>query len=122
TTGNTALAWSLVFGTLAGLFALVAIYHLLVLPRPAADHAAPSAGNIASDYFGTFAAFFRKPGIGLAIAFMLLYRLGEAQLVKLATPFLLDPREAGGLGLTTEQVGIYYGTIGVIALTLGGLA
>lgn len=122
TTGDTSLAWSLVFGTLAGLFALTAIYHFFVLPRPAGDHAAPSAGNVAAGYFGTFAAFFRKPRIGLAIAFMLLYRLGEAQLVKLATPFMLDPREAGGLGLNTEQVGIYYGTIGVIALTLGGLA
>lgn len=121
TTGDTAHAWSLVFGALAALFALTAVYHLLVLPKPAADHAAASAGNVIADYFGTFAAFFRKPGIGLAIAFMLLYRLGEAQLVKLATPFMLDPRAAGGLGLSTEQVGIYYGTIGVIALTMGGL-
>lgn len=52
---------------------------------------------------------------------MLLYRLAEAMLVKIASPFLLDAREIGGMGLTTEQVGIVYGTIGVIALTLGGI-
>jgi len=57
----------------------------------------------------------------LAIAFMLLYRLGEAMLVKMSSPFLLDPREVGGLGLTTGEVGLVYGTVGVIALTLGGI-
>ena len=41
--------------------------------------------------------------------------------LKLVTPFLLDPRSAGGLGLSTQDVGIAYGTVGVSALTLGGL-
>jgi PAT family beta-lactamase induction signal transducer AmpG len=70
---------------------------------------------------GMFILFFQKPGVGLAITFMLLYRLGEAMLVKMASPFLLDAREVGGLGLTTGQVGLVYGTIGIIALTLGGI-
>ncbi|MFZ9683195.1 MAG: MFS transporter, partial [Cephaloticoccus sp.] len=121
-TGSVTLAWTQVFAILAGLFLLAGMYHALVLPRPQADQpAAPGSGAVAG-YFATFAAFFRKPGIGIAIAFMLVYRLAESQLLKLSTPFMLDPREAGGLGLTTEQVGLYYGTIGVIALTLGGLA
>ena len=34
--------------------------------------------------------------------FLLLYRFGEAQLVKMVSPFLLDPRAQGGLGLTTH--------------------
>jgi len=69
----------------------------------------------------TFASFFQKKGILLAIAFMLLYRLGEAMLVKMASPFLLDPRSVGGLGLSTEQQGLVYGTVGVVALILGGI-
>ena len=73
------------------------------------------------DFVGTFVSFFRKPGIGTAIAFMLLYRLAEAMLVKMTSPFLLDSREMGGLALSTAQVGIVYGTVGVIALTLGGI-
>ena len=52
---------------------------------------------------------------------MLLYRLPEAQLVKLINPFLLDPKELGGLGLTTGQVGLLYGTIGILGLTIGGI-
>jgi len=57
----------------------------------------------------------------VAILFMLLYRLPEAQLVKLINPFMLDPIDQGGLGLTTGQVGIVYGTIGIIGLTIGGI-
>jgi len=41
--------------------------------------------------------------------------------VKLVSPFLLDARNTGGLGLTTSEVGIVYGTVGIMALTLGGL-
>ena len=52
---------------------------------------------------------------------MLLYRLPEAQLAKMGIPFLLDPPEAGGLGLSTTQIGFAQGTVGIIGLTLGGI-
>jgi PAT family beta-lactamase induction signal transducer AmpG len=52
---------------------------------------------------------------------MLLYRLPEAQLVKLINPFLLDPVEKGGMGLSTGEVGLVYGTVGIIGLTIGGI-
>ncbi len=57
----------------------------------------------------------------MILAFLLLYRLGESQLVKLASPFLLDAQEAGGLALTTGEVGFVYGTVGILALTFGGI-
>lgn len=65
--------------------------------------------------------FFLKPGIGWAIAFILTYRLGESQLVKMAAPFLLDDRNAGGLEYSTEAVGTIYGTLGIIFLSVGGI-
>jgi PAT family beta-lactamase induction signal transducer AmpG len=99
------------------------VYHRFILPRPDSD--VTRTGNTPKEIFRefglTFASFFQKKGIALAIAFMLLYRLGEAMLVKMASPFLLDAREVGGLGLSTEQVGVVYGTVGIIALTLGGI-
>ena len=122
TSGNLPLAWSITFYILAGFFLLLFIYHRFVLPKPASD--APknhSPKDIFIEFGQTFATFFRKRGIGVAIAFMLLYRLGEAMLVKLSSPFLLDGREIGGLGLTTGQVGLVYGTVGIVALTLGGI-
>ena len=121
--GNIKLAWSITFFILAGMFILFFVYHRFVLPRPTSDHATAthSASDILREFGGTFKSFFNKPGVGLAITFMLIYRLGEAMLVKMASPFLLDAREVGGLGLTTGQVGLVYGTVGIIALTLGGI-
>lgn len=119
--GVASRAWSGVFFLLAALFALAAIYHVFLLPRPDDDRAARHTPQPVADYFTVFAAFFRKKNITIILAFLLLYRLAEAQLLKLVTPFLLDGRVAGGLGLTTRQVGLLYGTIGIIALTIGGL-
>jgi MFS transporter, PAT family, beta-lactamase induction signal transducer AmpG len=121
--GNLRLAWSITFFILAGIFTMLFIYHRFVLPRPLSDHGATTntAKDIFREFGATFASFFQKKGVGLAITFMLLYRLGEAMLVKMASPFLLDAREIGGLGLTTGRVGLVYGTIGIISLTLGGI-
>ena len=121
TTGVVSRAWSSTLLLPAALFGFAGLYHLFVLPRPTGDHPVRSAPDPLADYLEVFAAFFRKPGIAFILAFLLLYRLGEAQLLKLVAPFLLDGRAAGGLGLSTQQVGILYGTIGVAALIFGGL-
>lgn len=123
-TGSMQTAWSLVFGVLTALFVVIGLYHWLVLPRTTADvrgtgHARPT--ELARAFLQVFAAFFKRPGILVVIGFLLLYRFPEAQLLKLATPFLLDKPELGGLGLSTKAVGIAYGTVGLTALTLGGL-
>jgi len=115
-----AQAWSYTFYGTALLFVLIAVYHYFILPKPTNDRANPNK-NIALGFFSTFGDFFKKKGIVLALAFILLYRLGEAQLVKIASLFLLDGRELGGIGLSTEQVGFVYGTAGVLSLTLGGI-
>lgn len=120
-TGSVTHAWSWVFVPPAVFFAIISIYHLFVLPRPAEDHAVRAAPNAFAEWFEVFAAFFRKREISFALLYLLLYRFGEAQLVKLVQPFLLDAREVGGLGLSTQQVGLAYGTFGIIALVVGGL-
>lgn len=121
--GNISFAWSVTFFILAGFFLAIALYHKFILPKPASDKPAKevTARNIFKEFFETFASFFKKKQIWIAIAFLLLYRLPEAQLVKLISPFLLDAREVGGMGLTTGQVGLVYGTIGILGLTLGGI-
>lgn len=121
--GNIKLAWSVTFFLLAGLFVLFSFYHRIFLPKPVSDGAAVNvtASTILNDFVQTFVSFFKKPGVGKAIFFMLTFRFSEAQALKLISPFLLDSREAGGLGLTTGEVGLVYGTIGIIALTLGGI-
>lgn len=122
--GNVVVAWQTVFALLAGMFIAAGIWHAVVLPRPANDHAAQrgrGSSNTVAEFFAVFAAFFAKREIVTLLAFLLLYRLAEAQLLKLAAPFLLDAREQGGLALTTTQLGVVYGSAGVAALTLGGI-
>ena len=122
-TGDVHLAWKITLLVSAAIFSAVTLYHTWGLPRPASD--APSKATTAMDIikeFGrTFITFFQKKGVVIAMIFMLLYRLPEAFLVKMMNPFLLDSHAAGGLGLSTEAVGIIYGTIGVAALTVGGI-
>jgi PAT family beta-lactamase induction signal transducer AmpG len=121
--GDLELAWSVVMAVLAAAFVGFGVYHRIVLPRPAVDRAggARQVPQFVRAFLATFGSFFRKPRIVVLLLFLLLYRFGEAQLVKMVAPFLLDPRAIGGLGLTTTQVGFIYGTVGIIALTLGGV-
>jgi PAT family beta-lactamase induction signal transducer AmpG len=122
-TNNYATAWAAVFALAAGIVLIFGIWHRFILPKPAGDTAgrAGSLEKFFADFLKTFVEFFRQPKILTLLAFILLFRLGEAQLVKMAQPFLLDQRADGGLGLQTEQIGFLYGTIGVIALTVGGI-
>ncbi len=121
---GTVLTWTLTFYLMAGMFVLFFAWHRFVLPKPAEDvpglHA--TYAEVMRDSVATFVAFFRKPQITLVLAFLLLFRFSEAQLVKLSAPFLLDSSEVGGLALSTAEVGFAYGTMGVLMLVVGGLA
>ena len=107
TTGRISYAWSITFFVLAGLFLALYLYHTFILPRPSSDQPTGSQTTIQGilgEFLSTFRSFFQKEQAGIAILFMLCYRLPEAQLAKMGIPFLLDP------------------TIGIIGLTLGGIA
>lgn len=124
TGGAIGLAWSIAFGSLSVLFLCLFLYHRSRLPSPGADHSSGggvSARSAAREFLAILKTFFSKGDILAILAFLLLYRFAEAQLVKLVSPFLLDPRDQGGLGLSTSEVGFVYGTVGIIALTCGGL-
>lgn len=116
-------AWALVFYLIAGVFVAIAVYHALVLPKPEEEqeNQGKEPTSFFAEFIETFAAFFRKKHIVTFLAFMLFYRFAEAQLVKMASPFLLDARDKGGLELSTTQVGFVYGTVGIVLLTIGGI-
>ena len=120
------LSWTITMLVTAVMFSLVTFYHLFAIPKPTSDKSGLTPGTasakaIFQEFGRTFATYFTKPGVWLAIAFMLLYRLPEAFLIKMCMPFLVASKEAGGLELSTAEVGIVYGTIGVIFLTVGGI-
>ena len=122
-TGDVHHAWKLTLALSAMIFSVITLYHTWSLPRPSADRMSSdmTAKEIFIDFGRTFVTFFRKRNVLIAMLFMLLYRLPEAFLVKMMNPFLLDAVPDGGLGLSTEAVGVIYGTVGVGALTAGGI-
>ncbi|MCQ2201158.1 MAG: MFS transporter [Bacteroidales bacterium] len=111
--------WTYAFIVLGGILGVLAIINALLMPNPTDNTS--SSGNSWGIFIDVIASFFSKPGVVPSIAFMLLYRLGEAQLSKIATPFLVDAVDNGGLALTETQYGLIYGTAGLIALTVGGI-
>ena len=123
-TGNIPLAWSFAMVIIAIIFSIITFYHLFVLPAPDADYCRNTKGgaDIAKEFADAFVGFFKKKGIIVALAFMLLYRFSEALMLKLVDPFFLDPVEKGGLGISTAKVGFINGTVGVIAMLSGGIA
>ena len=116
-------AWSITFFVAAAFIGALFIYHFLAIPYPISDRPGirTSSTSLVREFLRIFGLFFRKKNIITILAFFLFYRLTETQLAKIIALFLLDPRSKGGLGLTTSEVGVIYGTVGVIALMLGGL-
>ena len=122
--GNIPLAWQMTLLVASVIFALITLWHLWSLPRVEAERQKEerrSGADILRGFGQSFATFFTKKGILLALLFMLIYRLPEAFLVKMLPPFLVQDPSVGGLGISTASVGIIYGTFGVIALALGGI-
>jgi len=121
--GNIPFAWAVTFALMALMFVGFGLYHRFMLPKPQKDIlvAPRKPKDIFQEFWLTFVTFIQKKNSLLAVAFLLFYRFSEAQLIKLSSPFLLDSREVGGLGLSTIAVGTIYGIVGVIALIAGGI-
>lgn len=119
------LSWQVTLIVATVVFALTTLYHLFIIPKPDADRPTiegkATASAIFAEFGRSFKTYFMKKGVWLAIIFMLCYRLPEAFLLKLCMPFLVAKQELGGLGMDTASVGIAYGTIGTIFLTVGGI-
>ncbi len=117
--GDNQKAWSFTMIITAVFMIILTVINLCTTPKVEENTDRSEAQKI--DFIDVFITFFQKKQIWVALAFILVYRLGESQLVKMASPFLLDGIETGGLALSTTQVGTIYGTFGIIALTIGGI-
>lgn len=117
---GTAPAWSITLGLSAAIMIALAAWHDRVLPRNA-ECTCGSPSSSESSFAETLRVFFSKKGIVPAMLFMLLFRFPEAQLAKMAQPFMLRSTAEGGLALATETIGVTYGTIGVLGLLGGGI-
>lgn len=117
--GDNSKAWSITMIATAVLMLLLTISNFLVAPKY--ESVQSENQEKPKGFLEVFATFFQKKNIGIALAFILTFRLGESQLVKMAAPFMLDSTEKGGLGYSTELIGTIFGTAGVIMLSVGGI-
>jgi MFS transporter, PAT family, beta-lactamase induction signal transducer AmpG len=115
------VGWSAAFGVCALLFVATAILHAWYLPRPVTTDVSSDQGLKFSTFLKVFRTYFQQPGIVAIVIYILTFRLGDAFMLKMAQPFLLDPPARGGLGMSTADVGLIYGTVGMIFLLIGGI-
>jgi PAT family beta-lactamase induction signal transducer AmpG len=118
--GDNTKAWSYTMIATGLLMTFITLYNFIFTPKNEVNVIESNADhhlNLST----VFVSFFKKKQIGIVLAFILVFRLGESQLLKMLSPFLLDKKELGGMALDTESVGIIYGTLGILALTIGGI-
>lgn len=122
-TANPHTAWSIAFVILSAIFIIGSVYNSFAMPRPEAGRKISSRNgkDIFKEFWLTVTTFFKKKHAGIAVAFILLFRLPEAFLEKILNLYLLDPAAKGGLGLTDQDVALTYGVFGIIGLTVGGI-
>jgi PAT family beta-lactamase induction signal transducer AmpG len=121
-------SWSIVLMVISAIFIVITLYHAAILPHPTSDQSSLAASErklttqeVLAEFAATFREFFQKKEILFAILFILLFRLGEAQALKVVSLFMLDPRAKGGLGLSNQEFGVVYSIVGIAFLTIGGL-
>ena len=115
-------AWTVIMVACGAILVLLGLYHLKSLPSSAAPQSQPrSAGAVMGELWAVIRDFFTKKYIGWYILFIILYRLGEGFVMKIVPLFLKAPRADGGLGLSEQQIGVFYGSFGAAAFVLGSL-
>ena len=120
--GSLQTGWITAFCAAGLLFALMWLWHSFALPRPQGDKPSEQAKESSLKNFNAaFKSFFTQKNVLAILAFILLYRVGEATLEKITTPFFIRPIAEGALGLSLEQFGIVKGTVGMIAVILGNI-
>ena len=118
---SVATSWSIVFSVIGAMLVLAGIWHIKALPCTQTPSKGGSIDKVMSDLKEVISSFFQKKHIWYYIAFIILYRLGEGFVMKIVPLFLKSGIEEGGLALTNEQIGLYYGTFGAAAFLLGSL-
>lgn len=114
-------AWMIVMAAFGAILLVLSLYHSRVLPSGGAASQVTSLHAAFETFLDVLRTFFQKKYIIWGIVFIILYRFAEGQAIKIVPLFLKAAREHGGLGLTTSEIGIFYGTFGAVAFVVGSL-
>jgi PAT family beta-lactamase induction signal transducer AmpG len=114
-------AWTIVMGLFGVLLVLLSIYHWRFLPTGGKSGQVKTVRETLTTFWDVVVTFFEKKYIIWGIVFLVLYRFAEGQAIKIVPLFMRAAREHGGLGLSTEDVGVLYGFFPPIAYILGSI-
>ncbi len=116
-------AWTVIMLACCAILVLLSIWHRIILPSSQKENTAAgrTSADIMKELGEVIRDFFTKKHIWLYIAFIILYRLGEGFVIKIVPLFLKADRAVGGLGLSEQQIGVYYGSFGAAAFVIGSL-
>jgi PAT family beta-lactamase induction signal transducer AmpG len=114
-------AWMIVMGLFGAIMILLSIWHARFLPIGGTSAHVTSLSETMRIFWDVVKTFFQKKNIWWGITFIILYRFAEGQAIKIVPLFFRATRQAGGLGLTTSEIGVVYGTFGAAAFILGSI-
>ena len=113
--------WATAFGICAIMFVLIYLFQRWYLPYPRNYARESGAPQQTTSFIEAFKTYFQQDKIGWIVTYVLIFRLGDSLTFKMAPPFLMDKVEKGGLAVSTSDMGLLSGTIGVMFLLIGGL-
>ena len=118
-------------GIASAILCLFYVYHIFLHSQvPIADSSltrrldgrSKSSLQVIEGVWTSFATYFKKPGVWIAIIFHAALSLARGFLIKMCTPFLVDPKDKGGLGTIYRRRGscLWHYRCGLF-LTIGGI-
>jgi PAT family beta-lactamase induction signal transducer AmpG len=114
-------AWTIVMASFGAILILMSIYHFRFLPLGGKAQNVATFSEAADKFWDVVKTFFHKKYIFWAILFLFLYRFAEGQAIKIVPLFMRANREVGGLGLSTEDIGVLYGFLPPLAFIVGSV-
>jgi PAT family beta-lactamase induction signal transducer AmpG len=114
-------AWMVVMCIYGAIMILLGLYHIRMLPSGGMATGVKTLRDGMQTLWDVVKSFFAKKNIAWYIVFIILWRFAEGFAIKIAPLFFKAARDAGGLGLTTSQIGIVYGVFGAAAFVLGSI-
>ena len=115
------MGWGVAFAVSGLMFLAIYGFQLWYLPYPKAYRPPTEAMEAGGSFLNAFRTYFTQDRIGWIVTYVLIFRIGDAFMMKMAPPFLMDSAAKGGLTISTEEMGILYGTVGVVFLLAGGI-
>ena len=115
-------AWMVIMFICALIMLALGMYHIRILPtEDNSERKVSTARDAIIALWEVIRTFFQKKYIGFHIIFIILYRSAEGLAVKIVPLFLKASRDVGGLGLSTQDIGLVYGTAGSAAFVVGSI-